>query len=84
MPEVTALTAFEHNGTRRRGDSFPVSDAHAKALQEAGLVTINGVAEDPSKAAGAKSSASPAARASRQKTAKPSAAGEKKRGQPAA
>lgn len=84
MVDVIALKSFQHNGPRRRGDEFPVSEQHAQDLARKGLVKIQGETEDPSKAAGEKPSASPAARASRQKTAKPSAAGEKKRRQPAA
>ena len=72
MPEVRALSAFEHNGSRRRNESFEVSDTHAKQLEKAGLVEIIGAADDPGKAAGAKSSASPAAQASPQTTASPS------------
>lgn len=37
---VQALTGFEHNGTRNRGDAFMVSDQHAQALQARGLVKI--------------------------------------------
>jgi len=40
MPEVVALSSFEHNGKRRRGDQFAVSDAHALALSRAGLVML--------------------------------------------
>ena len=75
MPEVRALSAFEHNGSRRRNELFEVSDTHARALEKAGLVEIVGAAGDPGKAAGAKSSASPAAPASRQTTAKKSGGG---------
>lgn len=85
MPEVSALTSFEHNGARRRGDVFDVSDNHAKALHKAGLVQIIGAESDPSKAAGAKSSASPAAPVSPQTTAqksKPGARSKKSQGAP--
>ena len=75
MPEVRALSAFEHNGSRRRNESFEVSDTHAKQLEKAGLVEIIGAADDPGKAAGAKSSASPAAPVSAQTTAKKSGGG---------
>ena len=75
MPEVRALSAFEHNGSRRRNESFEVSDTHAKQLEKAGLVEIIGAADDPGKAAGAKLSASPAAQASPQTTASPSKRG---------
>lgn len=78
MPEVRALSAFEHNGSRRRNESFEVSDTHAKQLEKAGLVEIIGAADDPGKAAGAKSSASPAAQASQQTTANKSGSGVRK------
>ena len=85
MPEVRALTSFEHNGARRRDDVFEVSDNHAKALHKAGLVEIIGAESDPSKAAGAKSSASPAAQASQPQTAqksRPGARGQKSPAKP--
>lgn len=69
MPEVRALTSFDHGGPRKRGATFPVSDHAAKELERAGLVEIIGAKGDPSKAAGGKSSASPAAQASRRGTA---------------
>lgn len=37
MPDILALTSFEHNGKRKKGDVFSVSDAHAAALCRAGL-----------------------------------------------
>lgn len=42
MKQVTvkAVTGFEHNGTRNRGDTFVVSDQHAHALQARGLVKV--------------------------------------------
>jgi phage-related minor tail protein len=66
MKEVEALSGFEHGKSRQRGDTFTVSEQHAKALVRAGLVKIVGEAPDaanPSGAAGGKSSASPAAQA---------------------
>ena len=75
MPDVIALSAFEHNGSRRRNERFEVSDTHARALERAGLVEIIGAADDPGKAAGAKLSASLAAQALPQTTASPSKRG---------
>lgn len=40
MPEVVAIHSFEHNGKRKRGEQFFVSDAHALALSRAGLVMM--------------------------------------------
>lgn len=81
MPEVIALQSFEHGGTRRRGDRFEVSDAHAAGLIRNGLVKL-AEAVDPSQAAGEKSSASQAAQASAQQTSKPSVhGGGKKKGE---
>ncbi|WP_181244704.1 hypothetical protein, partial [Halomonas sp. ND22Bw] len=74
---VEALTGFDHGGSRRRGTRFPVSDHTAKQLARAGLVRI--VEDHPKKVAGRKSSASPAAQASPQTTAKPSGRGGKRR-----
>ncbi|MNY56355.1 hypothetical protein D3C86_1924260 [compost metagenome] len=76
MPEVTALQSFDHNGRRRRGERFPVSDGHAAALVRAGLVSM-AAPDDPGQAAGGKPSASPAAPASPEQTSKPSARGAK-------
>lgn len=78
MPEVIALQSFEHGGTRRRGDRFEVSDAHAAGLLRARLVQLATPA-DPSPAAGEKSSASQAAQASAEQTSKPSARGGRKK-----
>lgn len=77
MPTVEALTGFDHGGNRRRGTRFPVSDQTAKALARAGLVRI--VEDHPKQAAGTPSSASPAAQASPQTTAKRSGRGGKRR-----
>ena len=74
MPEVIALSSFEHGSSRRRGEIFDVSDNHAAALVRAGLVEVVGD-HRPDKAAGGKSSASPAAQASPEQTSKPSARG---------
>ena len=86
MIEVEARQSFEHSGSRKRGDRFEVSEAQAKGLERAGLVRVLGdgpTKENPSTAAGAKLSASPAAPASPKKTAKPSEDGVKrKRGRP--
>lgn len=74
MPTVIALQSFDHNGRRRRGEQFTVSDGHAAALERAGLVSISGP-DDPGQAAGGKPSASPAAPASPEQTSKPSGRG---------
>lgn len=74
MKQVKALSGFEHGRRRHCGDTFPVSEQQAIALERAGLVTIVGEAPDvdnPSGAAGEKSSASPAAPALTSPTAKP-------------
>lgn len=78
MPKVIAIRSFDHGGSRRRGDVFTVSPQVAEQLRLAGLVRVEGgpASADPRKAAGALSSASPAARASRRQTAKSSNGGE--------
>lgn len=75
MQTVEALTGFDHGGKRGRGDRFQVSDNVAQQLARARLVRI--VEARPQKVAGAKSSASPAAQASTQTTAKKSKRGDK-------
>ena len=75
MVLVTAVTGFDHGGRRRRGDEFEVSLQHAKALKRNGLVTFDEAQTDPMPAAGETSSASRAAPASPQATAKPSGRG---------
>lgn len=85
MKQVEAIQNFEHGSRRRRGEQFGVSEQHAEQLQRAGLVRVVGEAPDsgdPPEAAGAKSSASPAAPASTEQTATPRARGAK-RGQAA-
>lgn len=81
MALVKAVTSFEHNGPHKSGDTFTVSDQHARKLRDAGLVDI--VGEDgtahPEKAAGKSSSVSPAARRSEKPTANESGPGEKPR-----
>lgn len=81
MPVVQAITSFDHSGPRKRDERFHVSDQHARKLRDAGLVDIvgEGAKANPKKAAGNPSSASPAARLSRKKTASESAHGEKRR-----
>lgn len=58
MTEVTAKQSFDHNGSRRRGDKFTVSQAHATALEKAGLVSIQ--AEKVDEAPGSKAKEEPA------------------------
>lgn len=38
--EVIAICGFEHNGRRMPGDRFRVSELHAKALKDRGLVSL--------------------------------------------
>lgn len=40
MPNVQALTSFEHGGKRKRNEVFFASEAQAIALSRAGLVII--------------------------------------------
>lgn len=75
MVLVTATTGFDHGGRRRRGDEFEVSPQQAEALKRNGLVTYDEAPVDPGSAAGETSSASQAAPASPQTTAKPSRRG---------
>ena len=79
MKTVIAIQSFDHGGVRRRGDVFEVSPQVAEQLRRNGLVRIHGESKssvDPSPAAGGNSSASPAAPASRKRTAKKSESGE--------
>ncbi len=71
---VEALTGFDHNGSRRRGAVFAVSDQTAKQLARAGLVRI---LPDPAKAPAQPTSASPQGPASPQTTAPASRRGAK-------
>ena len=68
MPQVEALQSFEHGGARRRYSRFSVSEPVARELATRGLVRI--IDDRPPQAAGKKSSASPAAPALPQTTAK--------------
>lgn len=38
MVKVEAIYPFEHDGSRKRGDVFEVSERHAELLQKRGLV----------------------------------------------
>lgn len=73
MPEVVALTYFDHGRTRAVGERFHCSEYAAKMLSDKKLVRV--ITARPEKAAGAKSSASPAAPASPKQTAKKSGSG---------
>lgn len=78
MVHVEALQAMEHNGRRARGARFYVSPQQAEKLRDRRLVKVLGGMEEaanPRNAAGTRSSVLPAAPASRQKTAKPSGRG---------
>lgn len=78
--EVEAIKSFDYDGARRRGDRFEVSPQHADALRRRGLVVlVAATADNPSTAAGEKSSASPAAPASLGTTAKQSGRGGRRR-----
>lgn len=84
MVMVTAICGFSHGSSRKRGECFEVSDSVAERLRRKGLVQYQGGGAEasglgPSSAAGAPSSASRAAQASPQTTAKPSASGGRKR-----
>lgn len=71
--KVKALSSFDHGGDRKKNSEFLVSDQTAKQLAQVGLVRILGPQEP--EAGGAKSSASPAAPASKRQTAKKSKPG---------
>lgn len=82
--EVIALSGFDHDGRRRCGDVFRVSQVQAQALKKSGLVRLHSDPAPatpgppgPTPAAGSKSSASPAAPASRKQTARQRGSGEK-------
>ena len=62
MASVMAIQNFEHDGAKKRGMLFDVSDHIAQRLKSRGLVVIDGEAHPsrPIKAAGVKSSVSPA------------------------
>ncbi|WP_399696595.1 hypothetical protein [Xenophilus sp.] len=79
--QVEAIKSFDHGGKRKRGDRFEASTQHAEALRKRGLVVLLGEpsADNPSTAAGEKSSALPAAPASPKTTAKPSGRGGRRR-----
>lgn len=79
MAVVIAVSSFDHGGSRRRGDEFEVSDVQAAALMRAGLVIVRECEQDPGKAGGEKSSASPAAPALPQTTARKSFGGGKRK-----
>lgn len=51
MPNVQALTSFEHGVKRKRNEVFFVSESQAIALSRAGLVLIQNNAYVPTKAA---------------------------------
>lgn len=75
MVKVTARASFEHGGKRRPGDEFEVSEFQARELVRRGLVAMTEGDRNPLPAAGEPSSASQAAQASPQTTAKPSGRG---------
>lgn len=75
--EVTAITSFDHDHMRvRRGDPLTVSPEVGRQLISIGLVRQVGEPANPSPAAGALSSASPATRVSQKRTPKRSNSGE--------
>jgi hypothetical protein len=78
MKEVKAVSSFDHYGQRHTGDQWTVSDSHAAALEKKGLVEVVGdgpTDENPSTAAGEKSSASPADPVSSRSTSRASKRG---------
>lgn len=77
MPKVVALSNFDHDGPRRRGDEFEVGDAHVAGLVRANLVYRLDDCDVPRMAAGVQpqSCASQAAQASNRSTATLSAHG---------
>jgi len=87
--QVEAIQAMQHNGDRARGERFVVSPQHANQLIAKGLARAvrppvtaparGAAVAIPSPAAGAMSSASPAAPALPQTTAKRSGSGARKR-----
>ncbi|AMG88082.1 DUF7210 family protein [Bordetella bronchiseptica] len=44
--KVIAKCSFEHNGTRKAGDEFDVSDQAARLLEAKGLVDLSGMDDD--------------------------------------
>ena len=79
MAGVTALQNFEHDGAKRRGDYFEVSDNIAKKLKARGLVVLDSEAQPlrPYQAAGEKLSALPVVQVLPQTIAKKSKHGKK-------
>lgn len=74
MVWVTAKTSFDHNGPKKRGDEFEVSEQAAEQLKRRRLVTLTGDAPKPE--GGTQSSASPVAQALPLPTPTPSANGD--------
>lgn len=77
---VTALQSFNHGSIRaNRGDQIDILSTHAKALREKGLVSFNGLPDDPpSQAGGEPSSASLPAQAAPTTTSTESSDGDSK------
>lgn len=75
---VTALQSFNHGSIRaNRGDQINILSTHAKALRDKGLVSFNGLPNDPpSQAGGEPSSASLPAQAAPTTTSNESADGD--------
>lgn len=67
--KVRAIRSFDHNGSRRPGEVFEVSDKYAGELQNAGLVEI----ARPTMPAGQPPIASPAGQALPRRIARNSA-----------
>jgi len=74
---IQALKSFDHNGLRRKFETFVVSDSMGKQLTQRGLAKE--VKADPPTAAGEKSSALQAAPASQEQTQKKSKRGKRKK-----
>jgi hypothetical protein len=80
METVIAISSFDHDDQKvRRGQQLTVSPQTADDLVRNALVRRMRDPANPSKAAGTRSSASPAAPASPQTTAKQSAGGGRRR-----
>ncbi len=77
---VTALQSFNHGSIRaNRGDQINILSTHAKALRDKGLVSFNGLPDDPpSQAGGEPSSASLPAQAAPTTTSNESGDGDSK------
>ena len=80
METVIAISSFDHDAQKvRRGQALTVSPQMADELVRNGLVRRMRDPANPRRAAGTRSSASPAVQASPQTTAKQSGAGSRRK-----